>query len=108
MEAVNDETGLLERVKAAVHALAPGAEIILFGSRARDTAGDHSDWDFLILLASARDRSLESQIKDRLYDIELDTGTVLSSVIRTKQEWQSSRYAVLPLRQQIERDGIRL
>ena len=95
-------------MKAAVHELAPLAEIVLFGSRARGTAGIDSDWDFLILLPSPRDKKLEAQIKDRLYDVELETDTVLSSVIRSKQEWLSSRYAVLPLRLQIEKDGVPL
>ena len=99
---------LLKRVKTAVRALAPSAEIILYGSRARGTAGVDSDWDFLILLPSPRDKMLEAQIKDRLYDVELETDTILSSVVRSKREWRSARYAVLPLRQQIERDGVPL
>lgn len=103
-----DTNELLKRVKAAVHELDPMAEIILYGSRARGTAGIDSDWDFLILLPSARDKKLEAQIKDSLYDVELETDTVLSSVIRSKKEWRSSRYAVLPLHQQIEKDGVPL
>ena len=99
---------LLKRVKTAVRALSPSAEIILYGSRARGTAAADSDWDFLILLPTLRDKALETQIKDRLYDVELETDTVLSSVIRSQQEWRSPRYAVLPLHQQIERDGVRL
>jgi predicted nucleotidyltransferase len=95
-------------VKTAVLTLAPNAEIILYGSRARGTARTDSDWDFLILLPASRDRTLEAQIQDRLYDVELETETVLSSIIRSKQEWHSSRYAALPLRLQIEQDGVRL
>ncbi len=97
---------LLKKVKAAVHALSPEAEIILYGSRARGTAKADSDWDFLILLPSPKDKALERKIKDRLYDIELETDTILSSIIRSKREWLSARYAVVPLRQQVERDGI--
>ena len=99
---------LLQRVKTAVQALTPTAEIILYGSRARGTARADSDWDFLILLPSPRDKTLEARIKDRLYDIELETDTVLSSIIRDQQEWRSPRYAVLPVRQQIEKDGVLL
>lgn len=99
---------LLQRIKTAVQALTPTAEIILYGSRASGTARADSDWDFLILLPSPRDKTLEARIKDRLYDIELETDTVLSSIIRGQQEWRSPRYAVLPLRQQIEKDGVPL
>lgn len=97
---------LLEQVKAAVNELSPAAEIILYGSRAKGTAMEDSDWDFLILLPSSEDIELEAEIKDRLYDIELETDTVLSSIIRTKKEWMSSRYSVIPLRKQVERDGV--
>ncbi len=97
---------LLKRVKAAVQTLEPEAEVILYGSRARGTARADSDWDFLILLPKPVDSALEMQIKDRLYDIELETDTVLSSIIRSKQEWLSRRYEVIPLRQEIERYGI--
>lgn len=100
------KSALLERVKNAVHVLSPAAEIILYGSRARGTAGYDSDWDFVVLLPSTSDKILEAQIKDRLYDVELETDTVLSSIIRSKEEWMSARYAVIPLRQQVESDGV--
>ncbi len=102
------KNALLDQVKTAVHSLAPNAEIILYGSRARGTARTDSDWDFLILLPSAADNKLETQIQDRLYDVELETNSVLSSIIRSKQEWLSARYTVLPLRQQIEQHGVPL
>ncbi len=103
-----EESELLKQVKTTVLSLAPNSEIILYGSRARGTAHIDSDWDFLILLSAPRNKTLEAQIKDRLYDVELETDTVLSSIIRSKQEWRSSRYAVLPLRQHIEQDGVPL
>jgi len=106
MSQLIEESALLKRVKMAVLALVPDAEIILFGSRARGTARADSDWDFLILLPEPVNRTLERQIKDCLYDIELDTDTVLSSIIRSKQEWLSTRYEVVPLRQEVEKDGI--
>lgn len=106
MSQPTNRVALLERVRTAIHALSPGAEIILYGSRARGTAGADSDWDFLILLPSSGDRLLEERIKDSLYDIELETDTVLSSIIRSKREWDSARYSVVPLRQQVESYGI--
>lgn len=97
---------LLNQIKKALRALSPTAEIILYGSRAKGTARADSDWDFLILLPSTGNKMLEAQIKDALYDIELETDTVLSSIIRSKKEWMSARYAVMPLRQQVESYGV--
>jgi uncharacterized protein len=39
----------LERIKQAVHGIAPEADIVLYGSRARSDAHADSEWDFLIL-----------------------------------------------------------
>jgi len=103
-----EKSELLKQVKTAVLTLAPESEIILYGSRARGTAHLDSDWDFLILLPLPRNKILEAQIKDRLYDVELETDTILSSIIRSKKEWRSPRYAVLSLRQQVEQDGVSL
>ncbi len=105
-DTVIDGSELLKRVKEAVLELAPEAEVILYGSRARGTARRDSDWDFLILLPGPVSKELEMTIKDRLYDIELETDTVLTSIIRSKQEWLSKRYEVVPLRREVEKDGI--
>jgi predicted nucleotidyltransferase len=101
-----DKETLLKRVKTAIQDLVPGAEIILYGSRAMGTARPDSDWDFLVLLPMPVSKTIEMKIKDCLYDIELETDTVLSSIVRSKQEWFSDRYAVIPLRQQVEIYGI--
>jgi predicted nucleotidyltransferase len=99
---------LLRRVQEEIHRIVPGAEIILYGSRARGDAGPLSDWDLLVLV----DRQLEAgsirALRNQIYDVELETDTVLSAVIRTRQEWESSRYAVLPFKQKVEAEGIRL
>ena len=100
------EEDLLKRVKRAVKAISPEAEIILYGSRARGTASQDSDWDFLILLPQKASQTLAMRIKDALYDIELETGMVLSSIIRSKDEWHSERYRIIPLHKEIEKDGI--
>jgi predicted nucleotidyltransferase len=97
---------LLKRVKNVVQDLSPEAEIILYGSRAKGTPVADSDWDFLILLQTREDKEIVGQIKDRLYDLELETDTVITSIIRSKGEWTSSRYEVIPLRQEVESHGV--
>jgi hypothetical protein len=59
---------LLRRVKQAVHAVEPDAEVILYGSRAREDARSESDWDslegcvaFSIAIRSEQERFLKSQ-----------------------------------------------
>jgi predicted nucleotidyltransferase len=96
------------RVKETVRSIAPGARIFLFGSRARGRADKNSDWDFLILLDQKVERDLHDRLKDSLYDLELETDTVLTSIVRAQKDWLSSQYEIMPLKQEIEREGIEI
>ena len=99
---------LTERIKKAVLELEPSAEIILYGSRARNDYSEYSDWDFLVLVEGRVNNDRTDRIRRTLFEIELDTDQVISSIIRDRQEWNSPRYSVVPLRINIEQEGIRL
>ena len=99
---------LLEQVKLTVHEIEPDADIILYGSRARGDAHAESDWDFLILLDGAVDDARTDAIRHRLYEIEWDAGEVLSSIVRSRQEWDTPLYQVTPLSKVIREQGIRI
>ena len=62
----------LKDVQQAVHELVPGADIILYGSRARGDAGARSDWDFLILVGHPRDRHIVVCLRNQFYELELE------------------------------------
>jgi uncharacterized protein len=96
---------LLRRVKQAVHEVEPDAEIILYGSRAREDARSESDWDFLISVNSPANDARTDAIRHRLYEIEWEWGEVLCSVVRTREQWDSERYQAMPFHQTVEREG---
>lgn len=99
---------ILNKIKVAVYSIAPNAEIYLYGSRARKTAKKNSDWDILILLnIPSISFEFEKQLINVLYDVEIETGEVISPVIYTKKEW-SERFHITPLFENITLDGIRL
>ena len=98
----------LERVQKEIRSIVPEAEIILYGSRARGDAGQVSDWDFLVLVDQPVDRSLTEKIRNHLYDLELETDTIVSSIIRSREEWYSTKYSVLPLKVVVENEGVLL
>jgi len=102
------DEGLLKQVEKQIHSIVPGAEVILYGSRARGDAGPISDWDFLILVDQPLDRDQIVELKNCLYDLELKTDTVLSSIVRTHDEWNSPRYSVLPFKRIVEQEGVSL
>ena len=97
---------LLEKVRGKVHSLLPGADIILYGSQARLEADLESDWDFLILLDQHPDQQTVAELRDRLYELELESDTVLSAIVRSRDEWNSELYSILPFKEIVERDGV--
>lgn len=94
------------KVKQAIRQIDPHAQLILFGSYARGDARPDSDWDFLILLQKSFNEAIEDTIRNRLYDLELQTGQVISAVIEHQQQWR--HLEVTPLYKNIQNEGIML
>ena len=65
-----------------------------------------SDRDFLIIADHPLDREIITKLKDGLYDIELENDEVVSSIIRSRQEWSSPEYDALPFKKAVEREGV--
>jgi len=99
---------LLKEIKQKVIAVEPNAEIILYGSRARGDFTENSDWDLLILVDGILNDQRVDRIRHHLYEIEWEEGDVISSIIRTHQEWDSPIYQVMPIHQRIEEEGVRV
>ncbi len=99
---------LLEQVKKAIRELEPDAEIILYGSRSREDAVPDSDWDFPILLNGPVDHKRAMVIRHRLYELEWDYGEVLSSIIRSRDDWNSPRHRATPFHTHVEKEGVPL
>jgi uncharacterized protein len=99
---------ILRKIKEAVLKLEPAAEVILYGSRAREDYREYSDWDFLVLLDGQVDTKRTDKIRTALYDIELNTDQIISSIVRSREEWDSPKYSVVPLHKNVEREGIHI
>lgn len=96
---------ILNQIKKIVEEQAPKSKIYLYGSRAKGTAKSSSDWDLLILLN--KDEVLpedEQRIIYPLYDLEFDTGEVISPMIYSEREW-NLKYKVTPFYQNVIREG---
>jgi uncharacterized protein len=100
-----DQESLLKRVKRALHEIAPEAKIILYGSRAREDASSESDWDFLILVDDPINDARIDAIRHRLYEIEWESGEVLGSIVRSRQDWDSLCFQAIPFYRNVAREG---
>ena len=102
---MQDKDSILKLIKASVYATDPDAILILFGSYARNDFRSDSDLDLLILLDKEKiTRDDEKRIKYPLYDIEFETGTIISPMIFSKHDWEK-RHSITPFYENIAREG---
>ena len=99
---------ILENITKAIHRQDPTAQAFLFGSRARGDNKPDSDWDIIILI---NNKSVTSEIEDRfrdvLYNIELESGQIISTFIYPKTFWNKTlKYS--PLYKAVKKEGIAL
>lgn len=83
------------------------AEVILFGSRARGDNTIVSDWDILILTNQKNTNELEDKFRNNLYDIELETGQIISTLVYSKEYWENY-LKFTPLYNKVNKEGISL
>ncbi|MEI6899668.1 MAG: nucleotidyltransferase domain-containing protein [Bacteroidota bacterium] len=96
---------ILSKVKRRVTSIVPDARIILYGSRARGDEREDSDWDFLVLLDHGTySWKLENLILASIYELELETGEIITSFVTTHEHaW---KFQLAQFYQQINKEGI--
>ena len=96
---------ILRKIKTSVHFSDPNAILILYGSYARGDYRDDSDVDLLILIDKDKvTRFDEKRIKYPLYDIEFETGTIISPLVFSKKDWET-RHKITPFYENVIREG---
>lgn len=99
---------ILQMIIQVVDKTAPDSEVYLYGSQARGNAQNLSDWDLLILLDKPKvSFEFEKKFMDEFYELELETGEIISPLIYSKSDWNSN-YIITPLFENIKREGVRL
>ncbi len=100
------EKTILTKCRGEFKKIDPDVQIILYGSRARRDHEFDSDYDLLILTDGEASLKREDIFRSQIYDIELETGAVLTVRLYNKQTWDSSLYRVMPFHQNVEKDGV--
>ena len=99
---------LQEKIKNSIHAKDPRALAYLFGSRARGDYRPDSDWDILILVdANKITNDIEDKFRDELFDIELESGQIISTFIYPKKYWDTT-LKFSPLYKSVNKEGVLL
>ena len=91
-----------------VYLTEPTATVILYGSQARGTSNKQSDIDILILVDNDKiTYSDEQRIKYPIYDLEFETGKIISPVIISRNDWET-RHKITPFYKSIQKEGVTL
>ncbi|MDZ7404681.1 MAG: nucleotidyltransferase domain-containing protein [candidate division KSB1 bacterium] len=102
------KAGLLAACAAAIHQVAPEAEVILYGSVARGEETPESDIDLLVLVPQEVTPKFRRFLRDQLYEIALAQDQIITSIIRQRSRWHSKPLNYTPLYHAIEKEGVRL
>ena len=108
-----DQIELNEKDRRAVEAAArilrerfPVERVVLFGSKARGDDDPESDIDLLVLTSRPVTSAEKSAMTDAVFDLQIELGVVISKFVVGLKEWEEGYYQVLPIRSEIERDGV--
>ena len=95
-------------IKQLVNNVDPNAKIILYGSFARGDNRSNSDIDLLILVDNANiTYQEEKQLKCPLYDLEFETGQIISPLVLSKKAWET-KHRITPFYTNVTNEGIEL
>jgi predicted nucleotidyltransferase len=105
---MNPKSDILWQITERIRSVEPEAKIILYGSYARGEEKKNSDIDLLILVnrkkISFQD---EKRISFPLYDLEFDTGHIISPLILSLNDW-NDRHSATPFYENVQNEGIEI
>lgn len=84
----------------------PVRDVILFGSKARGDSNLASDIDLLLLTTQPLHWKERHAIIDVLFEVEMKHDVVISIVANTVYDWREGICTVLPIHEEINREGI--
>ncbi len=99
---------IIQKIVELANTKYPDSEIYLYGSQARGNARKLSDWDLLVLLNSKIvPFDIEIKLMDEFYELELETGAIISPLIYSKTDWNTN-HSITTLYDNIQKEGVKI
>ncbi len=103
-----NEQEALEKLVVAIKNQWERTKVKVFGSKVRGNFDEESDLDILILLPFEVSNEIRRSIINIIFEINLQFNTNISGLIMSEKEWQSKMLSILPIHEEIEKEGVEL
>ena len=107
MKLTHEEERWLRSYRQTLAQQFPGLveQVIIFGSKARETATADSDLDILLVIRDG-DWRIKDLVTEPGYELSLGTNVVPSIMVYTQEEWEQYGRDEAPFWQTVTRDGV--
>jgi predicted nucleotidyltransferase len=106
MSLTSNQYQALTELRQRVGGICAIEQIILYGSVARGEADEESDLDLLLVTEQPLTRPVRHEITDVVFEVNLRYGTNISTLVIDRNSWEKGPVSVLPLRDEILKDGV--
>ena len=77
-------------MKSIAQEILPEAKVLLFGSRANNTATKESDWDILIITRQVTDKKTKRLLQDALFPLSVRLASFINITLVSETEWNTN------------------
>jgi len=101
-----NERAAIQAAAAVLRERLPITQVILFGSKARGDDCGESDIDLLLLTARSLTWEERDLALELLFSLQLEYEIVFGLMVVSEDDWYRGVYQVMPIRDEVERDGV--
>jgi len=103
-----EQLAALREIKRRLSEACEIKALVLFGSLARGQADEESDVDLLVVTARPLSRWERHEITGIVFEVNLQYDTNFSTLVVDVESWETGIVSVLPIRDEIIRDGVQV
>jgi predicted nucleotidyltransferase len=102
----NTEMSALKILKEKITRQFEIVDVILYGSAACRKTDIESDIDLLIITSEPLSRERRHEITDIVFEVNLEYNTNFSTLVVDKDSWETGYFSVLPIKEEILKEGL--